>query len=197
MVGGEQPGHLAAVGFNLYVRLLKEAIKELRGEEPEEQMEPSIDIQIKALLPDEYIVDKQAKASLYQRMIGIAGEEEMSEMFDELVDRFGTPPPEVENLMEIVKIRYRSKALKIDHVVQNKQEVTIRFAKDPGLTGSELMELASNYPYPLSFAAAEKGNLELKVRLRTVFKDDIPKVILKLFDMLEQCMNSRKMKLNC
>lgn len=185
LIGGEQHGHLAAVGFNLYVRMLKEAIQELRGEETEEQMEPSIDIQIKALLPDEYIIDKQAKATLYQRMIGISGEEEMSEMLDELVDRFGTPPQEVENLMEIIRIRYRAKTLKIDQIVQSRQEITLRFAQDPGLAGEQLMELASNYPYPLAFAFTE-GQLEFKIRLRTVFQDDVPKVILKLFDRLEQ-----------
>ncbi|RNC28687.1 MAG: Transcription-repair-coupling factor [Candidatus Dichloromethanomonas elyunquensis] len=185
-IGGEQHGHLAAIGFSLYARMLKEAVQELRGETVEEIADPSIDIQVKALLPDEYVVDKQTKTMLYQRMAAINNEEELSEILDELVDRFGTPPEEVENLVQNIRIKIRAKELKVEQIVQCKQNILLRFASDPGFTGEQLMEVAAKFPYPLSFSATEQGKLEFKVRLRLLSIEDIFKAILKLLASLKE-----------
>ena len=185
-IGAEQHGHLAAVGFSLYMKMLKEAVQELKGETVEEEVQPAIDIQVKALLPDEYIVDKQTKATLYQRMIGVSSEEDLSNIVDELIDRFGTPPEEVENLIQIVRIKIKAKELNIEQIVQQKQNISLRFASDPGLTGESLMEIASVFPYPLSFATSEQGKLEFNVRLRFLSMEDIFKAILKLLSIIKE-----------
>jgi len=185
IIGGEQHGNLAAVGFNLYVKMLKEAVQELRGEEISESLEPGIDVQVEALLPDEYIVDKQTKASLYQRMIAVSSEEEVSDILDELVDRFGTPPIEVENLLQIIRIKNKAKELKIEQITQQKENIILRFASDPGLSGEKLMQMASKSPYPLSFSTTEQAKLELKVRLRYLGMDDVLRTINKLLGMIK------------
>ncbi len=191
-IGGEQHGHLAAIGFNLYVRMLKEAVQELRGETIVEVVEPAIDIQVKALLPDEYIVDKHTKANLYQRMVALGSEEELSDILDELVDRFGTPPAEVENLLQIIRIKIRAKELNVEQIVQQKQNISLRFATDPGLNGEQLMEIASKFPYPLSFSAAEQGKLEFIVKLRLLSMDDIFKAIFRLLTNLRDVLLGQK-----
>jgi len=191
-IGGEQHGHLAAIGFSLYMRMLKEAVQELKGETVEDTVEPSIDIQVKALLPDEYVVDKQTKATLYQRMVAITSEEEMSDMVDELVDRFGTPPEEVENLLQIIRIKIRAKELKVEQIIQQKQNISLRFATDPGLTGEQLMEIAAKFSYPLSFSATEQGKLEFKVRLRLLKIEDIFKAVLRLLTTLKEYIEQSK-----
>jgi len=191
-IGGEQHGHLAAIGFSLYVRMLKEAVQELRGETVEETVEPTIDVQVKALLPDEYIVDKQTKAALYQRMVAINSEEELSDILDELVDRFGTPPEEVENLLQIIRIKMLAKEIKVEQITQQKQNINLRFAADPGLTGEQLMEIAARFPYPLSFSATEQGKLEFKVRLRLLSIDELFKAILRLLANLKDYIRSGK-----
>lgn len=196
IIGGEQHGNLAAVGFNLYVKMLKEAVQELRGEEITEPLEPGIDIHVKALLPDEYIVDKQTKASLYQRMIAVSNEEEVSEILDELVDRFGTPPVEVENLLQIIRIKNRAKELKIEQITQQKDNIILKFASDPGLSGEMLMQMASKSPYPLSFSTSEQGKLELKVRLRFSGMDDILKTIIKLLVMIKDNLTQQVTSIN-
>lgn len=185
-IGGEQHGHLAAVGFSLYMRMLKEAVQELKGETVEETVEPTVDIQVKALLPDEYIVDRQTKAALYQRMVAIQNEEEISDILDELVDRFGTPPEEAENLLQIIRIKLQAKRLKVEQVVQHKHNLSLRFAHDPGLTGEQLMEITTKYPYALSFSATEQGHLEFKVRLRLLSIEDIFKAVQRLLKILEE-----------
>ncbi|NLP43034.1 MAG: transcription-repair coupling factor [Peptococcaceae bacterium] len=193
-IGAEQHGHLASVGFSLYMRMLKEAVQELKGEAVEETFEPSIDIQVKALLPDEYIVDKQLKATLYQRILAITTEEEISDILDEFVDRFGTPPEEVENLLNIVRVKIQAKELKIEQIIQQKQNIALKFAVDPGLSGTELMEFASNCPYPLSFSTNEQHKLELKARYRSLNAQDTFKAILKILAMLKDCVQKKELQ---
>jgi len=183
-IGAEQHGHLAAIGFSLYIKMLKEAVQELKGEKVEESLEPTIDIQVEAILPDEYIVDKQTKAALYQRMASTESEEDISNIIDELIDRFGTPPEAVENLIQILRIKVRSRDLHIEQVVQQGWNITVRFASDPGLTGEKLMEIAAAFPYPLSFSANEEGKLEVRVRLRLMGAANIFKAVHKLLDMV-------------
>lgn len=180
LIGAQQHGHLAAVGFDLYCQMLKEAVLELRGEKIEDEIEPSIELQVDAYLPDDYIPDRQVKASLYQRMVMIKDEENLSEMLDELVDRFGSPPRPVENLLQIIRIKWLAAALKIEQIQQVKQYVLCRFAADPGLSGEKLMEIAASSRYPLSFGTANNSNLECKVRLRTVGQEEILQAVRKV-----------------
>ncbi|MDA8227562.1 MAG: transcription-repair coupling factor, partial [Desulfitobacterium hafniense] len=180
LVGAQQHGHMAAVGFDLYCQMLKEAVQELRGEQVEEQVEPSIEVQVDAYLPDSYIQDRQVKASVYQRLGMLKDDDSLSEMIDELVDRFGAPPREVENLFEIIRIKSLAKRLKIEQVQQTKQHVVLRFSSDPGLSGERLMMLAQRSPYPLSFGTSQTGSLEIKARLRTVAQEEILQAIKKL-----------------
>lgn len=195
-IGADQHGHLASIGFNLYLRMLKEAVLELKGETVQETLEPGIDIQVPALLPDEYIVDKTTKSALYQRMAGLSNEQEVSDFLDELIDRFGSPSPEVENLIQIIRIKIRAKELKIEQISRLKQNVSLRFAFDPGINGEQLLGIASTFPYPLSFSATEQGKLELRVRLRLLAPGDIFKVILRLLDKLQETIDQTK-ELSC
>jgi transcription-repair coupling factor (superfamily II helicase) len=177
LIGAQQHGHLASLGFELYSQMLREAVQELKGEKVEEKVETSIEVQVDAYLPDYYIGERQLKASLYQRMIMIENEEELSEMLDELIDRFGTPPREVENLLKIVRIKWIAAVLKIEQIQQVKQQVILRFAGDPGLTGEKLMSIASETPFPVTFGTAGNGNLEIKIRLRSVVQEEILEAI--------------------
>jgi transcription-repair coupling factor (superfamily II helicase) len=173
LIGAQQHGHLAAVGFEMYSQMLKEAVQELRGEKVEEVIEPSIELQVDAFLPDPYVVDSQVKASLYQRLAMVRDEEQLSEMVDELVDRFGTPTREVEHLIEIIRIKLLASSSKVEQIQQAKQNVSIRFAADMGMTGENLMSVASASPYPLSFRTVSGGNLECKIRIRTLNQEEV------------------------
>lgn len=169
LIGAQQHGHLAAVGFEMYSQMLKEAVQELKGETIEEVVEPSIELQVDAFLPDDYVADRQTKATLYQRLAMVRNEDQLSEMLDELVDRFGTPPREVEQLIEIIRIKLLASSLKIEQIQQAKQYVNLRFLSDIGyLTGENLMSIATASPYPLSFKTMPNGNLECRIRIRTL-----------------------------
>lgn len=190
LIGAQQHGHLAAVGFDLYVQMLKEAVAEIRGETVEERIEPSIELQVDAFLPDDYVGDRQTKASLYQRMAQIHEEDDLNEMLDELIDRFGTPPKEVENLLQIIRLRWLASDLKIEQIQQSKQMVTLRFASDPGLSGERLMEIAANSRYPITFGTTTEGSLECKVRIRTLEQvqvlQAVRNILVTFFDIAQR-----------
>lgn len=180
LIGAQQHGHLAAVGFEMYSQMLKEAVQELRGEKVEEVIEPSIELQVDAFLPDSYVVDSKTKASLYQRLSMVRDEGQLSEMVDELVDRFGTPTREVEHLIEIIRIKLLASSLKVEQIQQAKHNVTIRFAVDMGMSGEDLMAVASASPYPLSFKSGSGGNLECKIRIRTLNQEGVIEVVRRV-----------------
>lgn len=183
LIGAQQHGHLAAVGFELYSQMLKEAVQELRGETVEEVTEPSIELQVEAFLPDPYVMDRQIKASLYQRLAMVRDEEQLGEMVDELVDRFGTPTPEVEHLIEIIRLKLLAGFLKIEQIQQAKQTIVIRFAADPGINGEHLMTVASASPYPLSFGTMPCGNLECKIRIRTLDQEEVIEAVRRVLSI--------------
>ncbi len=190
IIGAQQHGHLAAIGFDLYVQMLREAVAEIRGEKVETRVEPSIELAVDAFLPDDYVGDRQAKASLYQRMVQIRAEGALQEMVDELIDRFGTPPRQVENLLQIVRLKWLAADLGIEQIQQAKQQIGLRFAADIGLSGEKLMEIAARSRYPLSFGTTGEGALECKVRIRTLDQGQllqaVRETLMTFFDIAEK-----------
>ncbi|NMA69206.1 MAG: transcription-repair coupling factor [Desulfitobacterium sp.] len=183
LIGAQQHGHLNALGYELYSQMLKEAVKELKGEKIEEKIETTIEVQVDAYLPDDYIGERKLKAALYQRMVAIDNEEDLSLMIDELIDRFGSPPREVENLLKIVRIKWLAASMKIEQIQQLKQQVIFRFGSDPGVSGEMLMTMASQSPYPISFGTTSSGNLEIKARLRSVAQEELLEAINKMLSV--------------
>ncbi|MDR1321782.1 MAG: transcription-repair coupling factor [Gracilibacteraceae bacterium] len=165
LIGGEQHGHMAAIGFGLYTKMLREAVRELKGETAPAPPETLIDLKIEALLPDEYIGDKQAKVLLYQRMAAAETEEEASDIIAELIDRFGALPPPAANLAQVMELRVSARALGVREISRQAERLTAVFARDPGISGEELLRLAQDPELPLTFQAAEGDVLRVSLRL--------------------------------
>lgn len=105
MLGADQHGHINAVGFDYYLLMLKNAIAELKGQEAETAIDPEINLQVAAFIPDSYIADSRARVGYYRRLSAARQNEELSTVRDELRDRFGAPPRELENLVALLSIR--------------------------------------------------------------------------------------------
>ena len=105
LLGAEQHGHMEAVGYELYCKMLNEAVKEAKGMKQEESFDTTIDIDIDAYIPMGYIPNEVQKLDIYKRIADIQTDEETEEMLEELIDRFGDPPKPVENLLYIAKIK--------------------------------------------------------------------------------------------
>ncbi len=122
ILGVAQSGQIAKVGYELYLDLLREAIEELRGEEPEEQIDPEINLSVSAYIPDDYINDVELRLQTYRRLAKARDRQEALELALEIKDRFGTMPKEVVNLLEVMSIKRALKRLKVQRIDRTKSK---------------------------------------------------------------------------
>ncbi len=105
IMGEIQHGHLEQVGYDMYCKLLDEVVKEMQGETLEEEIEIQIDLDVSSYIPDEFIPNASQKIEIYQNIAGCKKEEDIQEVVDEIIDRYGTVPKEIENLLERARIK--------------------------------------------------------------------------------------------
>jgi len=168
ILGPEQHGHMMAVGFDLYCRLLEEAVQELktaRGEVPPPvpPAGPVVEVGVDAFLSDGYIRHPGLKMEVYQRLMNASAVQEVEELAEEMVDRFGDLPPAAQNLVTLAGVKALARETRVIRVEQGRGEVTLVFGPDHRLKGEKLMELAAAFPRRLSFKAA--GGLAVGVKV--------------------------------
>jgi transcription-repair coupling factor (superfamily II helicase) len=134
ILGAEQSGHIGAVGYELYIRLLAQAVEEIRTGEPRQETGPVIlDLPLTALIPADYIVDTELRLAMYRRIAAIEDSDQLEEMRRELEDRFGPIPEEVEHLLALIALRTRAQALGIESLIEREREIVIRPVPTAGL----------------------------------------------------------------
>ncbi|GAA1106602.1 transcription-repair coupling factor [Nocardiopsis composta] len=126
ILGAEQSGSIAGVGFDLYVRMVGEAVRELKGDGTAEEPETRVEIPVDAHIPHDYIPGERLRLQAYKRIAGVTGEEDIAAAREELVDRYGAPPEPVDNLLQVARFRVLAKSAGLtDVVLQGSQ---IRFS---------------------------------------------------------------------
>lgn len=131
LLGPEQHGFIASVGFELYCKLLEEAVREVKGETRHESPDPAIDLNVDAYVSDDYVADPQQKVEVYKRVAGLKDTVEVTDFQEELEDRFGPVPPPVRNLLAVARIKVLAKELGVEAINGTQEEVAIRML--PGL----------------------------------------------------------------
>jgi transcription-repair coupling factor (superfamily II helicase) len=126
LLGEQQHGHMEAVGYDLYCKMLNEAVREVKGEVVEESFDTAIDIDVDAYIPNSYIANEYQKLDIYKRIATIGNEEEKDEMLDELIDRFGEPPRPVQNLLAIAQIKGDAHRVYLVEIKEKSDNVTFR-----------------------------------------------------------------------
>ena len=134
ILGTSQSGHIAIVGYDMYVKLLDRTIKELKGEKITKEIHPEINLKIPATIPEDYIYDTNQRLLVYKRLASVNSEEEADEMRQEITDRYGRIPTSVENLMEIVAVRNLLKKFLITRMDYNGNDIILSF--DPSAEAS-------------------------------------------------------------
>ena len=118
LLGEIQSGHLEQVGYETYCNLLDEVIKESQGIEVKEEIDIQIDLNVTSYIPDDYIKDSSQKIEIYQNIALCKNEEDIQNVIDEIIDRYGNMPKELENLLSIARIKYLAKDLQIIKINQ-------------------------------------------------------------------------------
>lgn len=147
LLGAEQHGNVADVGFDIYMTLLQEAVERLKGEAPEKvPFRPEIELSINAYIPEGYISDDVLRLQCYQRLERCERKEELDELFDEILDRFGDMPNEVIHLFMLIEIKLLAIRLDIRSVKQKLNTVQLAFRPEASYDVSLLMKIAREYP---------------------------------------------------
>ncbi|MBI4590640.1 MAG: transcription-repair coupling factor [Candidatus Rokubacteria bacterium] len=146
LLGPEQHGHIAAVGFDLYSKLLAEAVRELKGEPAEAALEPVVTVEVEALLPETYVREVTQRLALYKRLAGVTRMEEIAEIRAELRDRFGPLLPPVEHLLEVIEIRALARQLGIERVEAVGGRALLTFAPSTPVSPERLIRAIREAP---------------------------------------------------
>lgn len=130
LLGAEQHGHMAAVGFDMYCRLLEESVRELKGEQPAVPYSlPAVELPIDAYIPDDYISDPRLKMEVYRRLMLLERPSELEEIREEIKDRFGPIPEAMQGLLTISNLRALARGAEVKTIQQLEGETRIRFSQ--------------------------------------------------------------------
>ncbi|HVE85468.1 MAG TPA: transcription-repair coupling factor, partial [Myxococcales bacterium] len=141
LLGEDQSGMIAEIGFDLYTQLLEEAVAEMKGEPPPVHVEPEINLPFAAMLPDDYVPDVHQRLVLYKRFSVAATEDELSDLRAELVDRYGDPPEEVDNLCEQAAVKIQLRELRLRALESGPGRLVFALGSDARLDATQVAAL--------------------------------------------------------
>jgi transcription-repair coupling factor (superfamily II helicase) len=175
LLGTRQKGQIAAVGLDLYAQLLQDAVQRLRGEPPKVNFDPEISLKVTALLPEDYVPDTHLRLVMYKRLANANDEEDVLSVAEEMVDRFGPLPGQVENLVEVMRIRTLARYVGLNAVDDGGDKVLFTFHPQSPFPVSAVVRLVSaafsrfrapaDFKLTYTFDAAEKREMLASVRM--------------------------------
>ena len=141
ILGGEQHGHIAAVGFDMYVRLLEETVHELKGEEMPLEVHSTLNLGLDIRIPSEYISDEHQRLRAYKKMADVNTAEDAERILSELADRYGPPPEAVATLLKFSVLKSRAQRLGIEAIDRRQGALNVKFHKESRIDPNRLMNL--------------------------------------------------------
>lgn len=186
VLGAEQHGQMEAVGYDLYCKLLNEAVQLLRGQRTvEDEYETVVDCDVNAYIPTSYIKNEYQKLDIYKRISGIESEEEYMDMQDELIDRFGEMPRPVENLLSVAVIKAMAHRVYVTEVNVNRQEIRFIMYKNAQIETAGIPEMVEKYGGDLKFFPREEPYFLYKTKDRNA---DCEGMMERAQDVLKEMM---------
>ena len=151
LLGKQQSGNIAAVGLDLYLQMVEQAVQQLKGHAVQEEWEPTLQLDVSAFIPDDYVEDASQRLGLYKRLTASERLGDLALLYGETLDRFGALPPAMERLFEVMQIRVLAKALKLEYVELRHGLVNIRFHEQAKLPDQGLRQLMDVWKGSLEF----------------------------------------------
>jgi transcription-repair coupling factor (superfamily II helicase) len=177
ILGFSQAGHISAIGYELYLKLIEQSVAELKGEEWQEEINPEINVNIPAHLPTRYIKDTDVRLNLYRRLSGLKEEKELADMAEEMKDRFGAPPQEVGNLLKVMSLRLLLKRLRILRLDVTEGGLTVTFSSDTRVKAERLINLVKRHPKRFRFLSDTKLRVSLSPRPSLEALEDAKRIL--------------------
>ena len=157
LLGAAQSGHMAAVGYDLYCKMLNDAVRRLKGESKlEEDFETTIDLQVDAYIPASYIPSEFQKLDMYKRIAGVETLEEYRDLQEELVDRFGEIPAAAENLLRVALLKADAHAARMTQVVQKPNGIRFYLHESVRVDSSKASKMLEDYQGKMKYVQEEE-----------------------------------------
>lgn len=186
ILGAQQSGHMAAVGYALYCKLIEEAVSKVTGAGHSQPLvDPVLDLKIDAFLPADYVRDAQDRLEVYRRISDVHDEDSRSDTLDELVDRFGEPPEPVLRLIEVARLRAQAMQAAIARIHQSGAVATLRFDMNAHIDPEKLLEVVGRWQGQVSLGNTTPPSLRL--RLPQEEQTDMLQKLLQLTAEVDAC----------
>ena len=194
LLGMSQHGHMEAVGYDLYCKMLNEAVGRLKGEKKVLDFATIIDLDVDAYIPGNYIMNEEQKLDIYKRIAGIENEKEKEDMLDELLDRFGEVPDSVMNLLRIALIRVAAHKLYITDIKGKNERIIFTFRPDACLNPDSIPTLIKRYDKNLSFTAVGAPYFTYRYKKTGLVETDAALLLDKTEELLGTFLTVMKSK---
>lgn len=160
LLGAQQSGHMEAVGYDLYCKMLNQAIERLKGEQADDDFETKVDLVCDAYVPSSYIKNESIKMDVYKRIAGIETREEYEDMQDELIDRFGDIPTQVENLLRVVLLKVAAHKAYVTEISGDKKQMKLLMWSKADVDVTRIPLLVREYKGRLKFIPGKNPGFE-------------------------------------
>ena len=179
MLGEVQHGHMEQVGYDTYCKLLDEVMKETQGIQVQEEKDIQIDLNISSYIPDDFIKDSSQKIEIYQNIALCRTEEDIQNVIDEIIDRYGKMPDELENLIEIVRIKELARKSSITKIAQRMENIVFYF-EDNNYPENMINILIQRYGIRIKFSTGIEPYITLKNAKNVV--DDVKEFLRAVYE---------------
>lgn len=174
LLGSQQSGHMMNIGYELYCRLVDDAVRALKGEVVREKSEDlKIDLNVSAIIPSWYIAEEELKMEMYKKCATISNDEDLSDVMDEFIDRFGDVPKETENIMYLNYIRSLAESIGTSRIYEERGTIVVVLEKDNLLKAENLAMASAKFGYDLIINVGTQPRL----RLKATKKDKLEKLL--------------------
>lgn len=190
LLGEAQHGHMEAVGYDMYCKMLNEAVKQEKGELEENLFTTTLDLNIDAYIPDSYIPNENQKLDIYKRIASIENEEEMDDMLEELIDRYGDIPKKVQQLLKIAGLKALAHSVYITSIEQKNGELKITMYENARVNPQNIPVLIQNYKGDLTFKTETPPYFVYKKGKRNSREkeEDILEIVKKLLNDIKNLL---------
>ena len=144
LLGGEQSGHIEAIGFELYTQMLERAVREMKGEAAPDEAETQLNLGLNIRIPADYIPEENQRLRMYKRVAGIETESQLSDVGSELQDRYGPPPPAVRNLLDYASLKLLCMRVGVNAIERKRESVTFKFRQNAAVDPEQLARFVSS-----------------------------------------------------
>src|SRR6266566_4435736 len=178
MLGGEQSGHVEAIGFELYTQMLDRAVREMKGEATSDEAETQLNLGLNIRIPVDYIPEENQRLRMYKRIAGVETESQLSDVRAELQDRYGEPPAPVQNLLEYAALKLLCLTVGVTNIERKRELVSVKFRQNAAVDPERLARFVSSQRAAqftpegvLKFSARVTGAEEVLRHLRNVLQE--------------------------